>query len=174
MVHDGFLKWGYHNNGKSVNILLKRMIWGYLHFRKPKTIEFLNWWVTSFFTTVLQHFSTSPVLQVSLQSVPTENSVDEGSSLGAAGNGPFLGFVVGIPDLGLNKMMAKIFGKPSNTTLFHGLTMLTPTTRWLLGVFRAYPFAMFHPLCCLWWAMHTSCGLLQLWFGDSGLCIMLQ
>ena len=113
MVHDGFLKWGYHNNGKSVNILLKRMIWGYLHFRKPKTIEFLNWWVTSFFTTVLQHFSTSPVLQVSLQSVPTENPVDEGSSLGAAGNGPFLGFVVGIPDLGL-----KIFGKPSNTTLF--------------------------------------------------------
>jgi len=74
--------------------------------------------VTSFFTTVLQHFSTSPVLQVSLQSVPTENPVDEGSSLGAAGNGPFLGFVVGIPDLGLNKMMAKIFGKPSNTTLF--------------------------------------------------------
>lgn len=123
MVHDGFRKWGYHNNGKSVNILLKRMIWGYLHFRKPKTIEFLNWWVTSFFTTVLQHFSTSPVLQVSLQSVPTENPVDEGSSLGAAGNGPFLGFVVGIPDLGLNKMMAKIFGKPSNTTLFHGLTI---------------------------------------------------
>ena len=74
--------------------------------------------MTSFFTTVLQHFSTSPVLQVSLQSVPTENPVDEGSSLGAAGNGPFLGFVVGIPDLGLNKMMAKIFGKPSNTTLF--------------------------------------------------------
>ena len=42
--YGGFLQWGYPKmDGLQWNILWKRMIWGYSHFRKPPYVD--GWWV---------------------------------------------------------------------------------------------------------------------------------